>query len=385
MYPALDHGDVDTFRAIAGLISACVENMRISVLEELDRLKTEFFANISHEFRTPITLTLGPLEQVLAGRHGEVPGSMRYQLAVMQRNQQRLLELTNQILDLAKLEAGRMELRCAPMREINRFVELRAAQFRTAVERRGLDLRLMLDQQLDGADLYVDREKFDRVLVNLLSNAVKFTPEGSIVVSTKQEREAFRLTVADTGVGIVPDELPHIFDRFRQASGGAAREYSGTGIGLALVKEIATLHCGEVTAHSQPGKGSVFGVTLPLGSAHLSPASVIEAAPEDVDNAATSPAALLAAEGAGSDPGVSEANAAAASAFDAANRTILYAEDNHDLRDHVRDLLAAEYRVCGSRWPAGARTAMSAPMRPDRVRSDDAARLRPGAGHGGAS
>jgi signal transduction histidine kinase len=127
LYPPLDQGDADTFHAIAGLISASVQNMRISVLEEMDRLKTEFFANISHEFRTPITLTLGPLEQVLTGRYGEVPGPVRDQLSVMHRNQQRLLELINQILDLAKLEAGRMELRYAPMLEINRFIEQRAS------------------------------------------------------------------------------------------------------------------------------------------------------------------------------------------------------------------------------------------------------------------
>jgi signal transduction histidine kinase len=120
LFPPLDQGDADTFHAIAGLISASVQNMRISVLEEMDRLKSEFFANISHEFRTPITLTLGPLEQVLTGRYGEVPGPVRDQLIVMRRNQQRLLELINQILDLVKLEAGRMELRCAPMPEVNR-------------------------------------------------------------------------------------------------------------------------------------------------------------------------------------------------------------------------------------------------------------------------
>jgi signal transduction histidine kinase len=348
LFPPLDQGDADTFHAIAGLISASVQNMRISVLEEMDRLKSEFFANISHEFRTPITLTLGPLEQVLTGRYGEVPDPVRDQLNVMRRNQQRLLELINQILDLAKLEAGRMELRCAPMPEVNRFIEQRASQFGPAAKLRGVQLRLALDERLDGADLYADREKFDRLFVNLLSNAVKFTHEGWIEVRTERAGDEFRLTVADSGVGIGPDELPHIFDRFRQAAGGTAREYAGTGIGLALVKEIAALHGGKVTAHSQPGKGSVFRVTIPLGSRHLNAASVVEFAVADAGGEPVFPAGFVAlgeADGSGPQHDVEEANAAAEAAFDTSKRTIVYAEDNADLRAHVRDLLGSDYNV----------------------------------------
>jgi signal transduction histidine kinase len=345
LYPPLDEGDVDTFHAIAGLISASVQNMRISVLEEMDRLKTEFFANISHEFRTPITLTLGPLEQLLSSGRGEQPGWVREQLEVMQRNQQRLLELINQILDLAKLEAGRMELRCAAMPDVNRFVEQRVEQFRVVAEQRGVELRLELDERLDGADLYVDAAELDRLVVNLLSNAVKFTHQGWVELKTEHTEEAVRLAVADSGVGIAADELPHIFDRFRQAGGGATREYAGTGIGLALVKEIAALHGGEVTVHSQQGRGSTFRVTLPLGKDHLSPASVVEAAADQGERGAGSSAAFLLLEGAGAGGGVEEDNAAARATFDPTKRTILYAEDNADLRDFVRDLLAPDYNV----------------------------------------
>src|SRR5919201_5835400 len=175
----------------------------------MDRRKTEFFANIPHEFRTPITLTLGPLEQLAGGRYGELPESVREQVEIMLRNQERLLELINQILDLAKLEAGGMTLRCSRLKHVNAFVEERASQFRSAAGRRGVDLRLALDDSLDGAELYVDQEKLDRMLVNLLSNAVKFTHKGAIEVVTEHVNGAFRLTVADTGVGIAPDELPH--------------------------------------------------------------------------------------------------------------------------------------------------------------------------------
>jgi signal transduction histidine kinase len=163
-------------------------------------------------------------------------------------------------------------------------------------------------------------------------------------VRTERAGDQFQLTVADTGAGIAPDELPHIFDRFRQAAGGATREYSGTGIGLALVKEIAALHGGTVTARSQPGTGSVFRVTIPLGSGHLSPASVVESA-ADADGGLVPPAAVLALDQMGSQHDAEMANEAARAAFDATRPTILYAEDNADLRAHVRDLLAAEYNV----------------------------------------
>jgi signal transduction histidine kinase len=344
-YAPLDQGDVDTFQAIAGLISASVRNMRVAVLEEMDRLKTDFFANISHEFRTPIALTLGPLEQLLAGRYGAVAEPLREPLRVMARNQERLLVLVNQILDLAKLEAGGMQLKAAPMRDVNGFVEERVRQFRGVAEGRGLMLRLTLDRRAEGADLYLDREKFDKLLVNLLSNAVKFTRRGAIDVATELADTHFRLTVADTGVGIKEDQLPHIFDRFRQADGSVSREYAGTGIGLSLVKETARLHGGDVAAHSEYGKGSTFRVTIPLGRAHLSPAWVVDFVDEDLPRSAVRAEMLVVQEDAAGRSGVDEANLAAEALFDPQRPTILYAEDNADLRRHVRDLLGADHNV----------------------------------------
>ena len=344
LYPPLDQGDVDTFQAIAGLISASVQNMRVAVLTEMDRLKTEFFANISHEFRTPITLTLGPLQQILADRHGPVPQAVRGQLNMMLRNQERLLGLINQILDLAKFEGGGMQLRAAPVGDANYFIEERVQQFHGIAEKRGLQLKLSLDPRLRGANLYLDIEKFDRLVSNLLSNAVKFTKSGTIEVATLLQDGAFHLTVSDTGVGIRADELPHIFDRFRQADGSASREYSGTGIGLALVKEIAMLHGGEVTVRSQYGEGSAFEVTVPLGKTHLNPASVIEFRDEEVGQL-TSPRAFVVDEGAANQEGVDEFNRQTEASFDSGRRTILYADDNADLRTYVRQLLEGQYNV----------------------------------------
>jgi signal transduction histidine kinase len=354
-YPPLDQGDVDTFSAIAGLISASVRNMRVAVLEEMDRLKTDFFANISHEFRTPIALTLGPLEQILAGRRGPMPEFLRGPLHMMARNQERLLVLVNQILDLAKLEAGGMQLRAAPMPNLNAFVSERTRQFQAAAKERGLMLRLSLDFAADGADLYVDREKLDKLLFNLLSNAVKFTQQGAIDVSTEIVDGAIRLSVADTGIGIKEDQLPHVFDRFRQADGSVSREYAGTGIGLAIVKENARLHGGDVAVHSQYGKGTTFRVTIPLGKAHLNPSWVTEATEDEpaalVGGETTSAAMIqvprfrVVEEGAADRSDVAEINRAAAAARDAERQTILYAEDNADLRQHVRELLAPAYNV----------------------------------------
>jgi len=345
IFPPMDQGDVETFQSIAALISFSVENMRIGALREMDRLKTDFFSNVSHEFRTPITLTLGPLEGILASRYGEVSDTIRQQALMMQRNQERLLSLVNQILDLAKLEGGGMQLQAAPMPDMNRFVEQRVRQFRSMAEGRGLEMRVSLAPEIVGADLLIDREKFDKVLFNLLSNACKFTKEGYVEVSTEIHQGALRITVTDTGIGIKADQLPYIFDRFRQAEGGLSREYAGTGIGLTWVKEIAKLHGGDVTVHSQYGKGSSFRVSIPLGRAHLAPSSVVEAAEEELAAGRGSRKAFIVSEGAADQEGLDHINRIAEEALDPGKPTILYAEDNSDLRNYVRELLAAHYNV----------------------------------------
>jgi adenylate cyclase len=344
LYPALDRGDVDTFQAIAGLISASVQNMRIAVLTEMDRLKTEFFANISHEFRTPITLTLGPLQQLIAERHGPMSSTARGELQMMLRNQQRLLGLINQIMDLAKFEAGRMQLRAAKVVDVNQFIAERANEFRAIAEKQGLELSVRLDPQLRDANLYVDLEKLDRLVSNLLSNAVKFTKAGSITVATALRDEAMHLTISDTGIGIKGDELPHIFDRFRQADGSISREYSGTGIGLALVREIAALHGGSVSVRSQYGEGSTFEVEIPTGKAHLSPSSIVEA---DLANGELSERGrtLIIAEDLADQADVEATNREAEAQLDTTRPTVLYVDDNSDLRAHVRQLLTRHYNV----------------------------------------
>lgn len=342
LYPPFDQGDVETFQAIASLIASYVRTLRIGVLEQADRLKTEFFANVSHEFRTPITLTLGPLERILANRYGNIPDPVREQLNMTLRNQEQLLGLVNQILDLAKFEAGGMELKASLVADMNRFVEERIARFGSSAEERGLALRLVLDPRVAGAEIFIDRDKFGKLLFNLLSNAFKFTREGHVEVATSIHGDRFRLTVSDSGIGIKPDQLPNIFDRFCQADGSESREYAGTGIGLALVKEIAALHHGEVRAYSQYGSGSSFEITVPLGKRHLSAVNLVEI--NDGDFAGLNgweKAAELLLEAEPADP----ADHTAEGILNPERQTILYVDDNRDLRRHVHDILAEHFNV----------------------------------------
>lgn len=344
-YPPLDQGDIDTLQAIAGLISASVRNLRLAVFKEMDRLKSEFFANISHEFRTPITLTLGPLEQVLGGLYGEISEGVRQQVHVIQRNQERLMGLVNQILDLTKLEARSMRLKVSRIARMNRFIEERVAHFASMAKDRGIELKFELDPRVGEVDLYIDQEKFEKLLFNLLSNALKFTKSGWVQISTRIETDAFHLVVTDTGIGIKQDQLPHIFDRFRQADGSESREYAGTGIGLALVKQIAELHGGNITARSQYGTGSSFHVSIPLGKAHLDADFVEEAPADDASNFSNLQKAIFLEERPVDRNDIERSNQEVEAAFDREKSTILYVEDNQELRNHIRDLLASEYNV----------------------------------------
>jgi signal transduction histidine kinase/serine phosphatase RsbU (regulator of sigma subunit) len=341
----LNEGDVETLAAIAGLISNVVENMRIAVLEETNRLKTDFFANISHEFRTPITLTLGPIGALLAGRYGAVSGPAVEQLQIVQRNQERLLGLVNQILDIAKLEAGKMELKAARAPELNRFVAQRVQQFQSMAEKRGIELRSCLAPEVDAAEIYIDAEKLDKVLFNLLSNSHKFTKQGFIEVTTEIRDGQFVLAVADSGIGIRTEQLPHIFDRFRQADGSASREYAGTGIGLALVKELVELHGGTVAVRSEYGKGTTLACSLPLGHAHLSPSSIVEWLDDDAVPLARALDVREGAEDAAAGDGEAAANRDTEATLDPDKPTVLYVDDNRDLRHYVKGFLAEKYNV----------------------------------------
>jgi len=241
------------------------ERKRAAALAELDRAKTAFFSNVSHEFRTPLTLMLGPAEDALAAADSlSVEEHERWSL--VQRSALRLSKLVNALLDFSRIEAGRVEASYEPTDLAALTGEL-ASMFRSAIDRGGLKLRLDLPQVEEPA--YVDRDMWEKIVLNLLSNALKFTFEGEIAVSLRLLDDDFEVVVRDTGTGIAPAELPHLFDRFHRIKGARARTHEGTGIGLALVAELVKLHGGHVRVDSVEGRGTSFAIRVPRGLRHL--------------------------------------------------------------------------------------------------------------------
>ncbi|MEM6645536.1 MAG: ATP-binding protein [Bacteroidota bacterium] len=250
---------------------SAMERLEAENLRELDRARSRFFANVSHEFRTPLTLTLGPLDDLREGLYGSVTPAMDEQLALARRNAERVLGLINQILDVARIESGHATLRTRAV-DLRAFTAGVARSFKPLAERRGL----VVDTRVPNSAVivYADPDHVEKVLSNLLSNAVKFTPEGGVIrVMVEQDDGAARVAVQDSGPGIPASALPHIFERFYRAED--AEDQVGTGIGLALAKELAVLHGGTLTAESEVGQGSTFLLTLPLGHAHL-PADAVD-------------------------------------------------------------------------------------------------------------
>jgi signal transduction histidine kinase/CheY-like chemotaxis protein len=234
-------------------------------LKRLDELKTQFFANVSHELRTPLTLSIGPLD--LMANDPAIPRSAQRNIEVLRTNQHRLLRLINDLLDFAKLEAGRMTAYFAPIRLVDTLKEY-VATLEAAAHARGIVLSLRTERP--DFELYVDKSKFEKIAMNLLSNAFKFTPNGGrIEVCIGSSGPWVLIDVRDSGIGISKESLGVIFERFSQVDTSATRRYSGTGIGLALVKELMELHQGKVTVTSTPGEGSTFTLHFRGGRDHL--------------------------------------------------------------------------------------------------------------------
>jgi len=336
-------------------------------LQELDRMKSRFFANISHEFRTPLTLILGPLEDRIAAASTERD---KKEYGLMHRNASRVLRLINQLLDLSRLEASKMKLSARPG-DFVAFLKGIVMGFASLAEQK--NIKLVLDDKsprhLQGggkvpvvAD-YFDPDKIEKIFTNLLSNACKFTPEGGeIRVEVQEVPETYSITIRDTGIGIAPDRLPYIFDRFYQADPTSTRAQQGTGIGLALIRELVALHHGSIAVQSKQGQGTAFTVRLPLGRAHLRPDEIVDTLP-----------ALPPQEPAVADlpqPGAPEPPPEpAAAAADANDTIILIVDDHHDVRRYVRAQLAPDYRIVEARdGRQGVEAAMD--LIPDLVISD---------------
>jgi PAS domain S-box-containing protein len=338
------------FELVAGSIASAIsharsyeeERSRAEALAEIDRAKTAFFSNVSHEFRTPLTLMLGPLEEILSDRQIPLVPEHRERLEMAHRNSLRLQKLVNTLLDFSRIEAGRIQAAYEPVDLARLTIEL-ASTFRSAVERAGM--RLVVDCESVGEPVFVDRDMWEKIVLNLLSNAFKFTLEGEIEVALRRVAQTMQLTVRDTGTGISPEQLPHIFERFHRVEGIRARTHEGTGIGLALVQELVKLHGGTTAVRSVYGVGTTLTVTIPLGWAHL-----------PADRLGDS-SALAAASQAGR-PYAEEANhwvpescretadeTQERSALPDGRSRILLADDNADMRDYVRKLLSGRYDV----------------------------------------
>lgn len=335
------------------------ERKRAEALAEIDRAKTSFFSNISHEFRTPLTLMLGPIADSLADTREPLPPGQQDRIEVAQRNGVRLLKLVNTLLDFSRMEAGRARASYQPT-DICAFTAELASAFRSLVETAGLALTVEcapLGDQM--APVYVDREMWEKIILNLLSNAFKYTFEGEITVTLRavEGGHAVLLEVRDTGVGIPASELPRLFERFHRVEGARARTHEGSGIGLALVQELVHLHGGAIWAESVEGEGTSVFVRLPTGAAHL-PADRIRPGSEwgssagvagpyiqeaerwlpDTLNADAYPAPLA--------PTLQEPSSAPSAPPGEERRArIVLADDNADMREYLRRLLAGRYNV----------------------------------------
>ncbi|HEX4914011.1 MAG TPA: response regulator, partial [Vicinamibacterales bacterium] len=304
------------------------ERRRSEALLELDRQRTAFFSNVSHEFRTPLTLMLAPLEEALA----KSPGSLAERdVEVVYRNALRLLRLVNTLLDFSRLEAGRTAVTMAPT-DLAALTRDLASTFQSLLADAGL--RFEIDCPPLAAPVAVDRDMWEKIVLNLLSNAFKFTLAGSVRVRLRELNDTIELTVQDTGAGIPEDELPRIFDRFHRVAGTPSRTFEGSGIGLALVRELVRMHDGDVRVVSVFGEGTTFTVTIPkrdAGSAALATRPSAAAAASFIDEASRWDA---------------DTNRVAAPAgADGNTARVLVVDDNPDMRAYLARLLGESWRV----------------------------------------
>ncbi len=318
-----------------------VEKIEIDTLRNLDQLKSHFFANISHEFRTPLTLILGQIESVLSSN---IETKEKGKLQVATRNARRLLTLINQLLDLSKLEAGSMELN-AGQHNIVSFLKSLFYSFESLADNQKITLRF--ETQLENIPVVFDPDKMEKVFYNLVSNAFKFTSaQGEIKVSLKIiEPSKVEICVKDTGIGIPADRISHIFDRFYQIDSSSTREHEGTGIGLALTKELVELHRGKISVKSELNEGTVFIIHLPLGelktNKELSPEkstnySIIGDIPEDNETELILNDEHRELNISNSDAKILVTNQ---------NEIVLIAEDNADVRAYIREQLENDYKI----------------------------------------
>ncbi|MFZ0591617.1 MAG: ATP-binding protein [Bryobacteraceae bacterium] len=342
----------DEYKAFVELIGAALtsavvnarayeeERERAEKLAELDRAKTAFFSNVSHEFRTPLTLMLGPLEELLA-HADEAISAKREVIDLVHRNGLRLLRLVNTLLDFSRIEANRAQAVYEPV-DLAALTRDLTSLFRSAIEKAGLALHV--DCPDISESVYVDVEMWEKIVLNLLSNAFKYTFRGTITVAFKESESEVVLSVRDTGTGIPAKELSNIFKRFHRVQAAQGRTYEGTGIGLALVEDLVRLHGGKVWAESELGAGTTFRVVMPKGFKHLPSEYVRDVAKTERSNRtgitfADEAMRWLPTNSASSDSPLTAPHS------NAQRKRIVLADDNADMRQYIQNILKGEFEV----------------------------------------
>lgn len=320
-----------------------LEHLEAEKYREMDRLKSRFFANISHEFRTPLTLILGPVEKMLSKTKGT---EFKNDLKLIRRNARRLFNLINQLLDLSKLEANKMIVKASQYNIVS-FIKGMVMSFISLAERK--DILLKINSQETDIPVYFDRDMMNKIICNIVSNAFKFTERsGSIQVDIRRKpanendsgNEYVEITIRDTGIGIPPERLDKIFDRFYQVDSSHTREREGTGIGLSLTKELVELHKGEISVSSEAGKGTKFTLLFPLGKTHLKPEEIRDLPGTDTDFEQFVDDSQLLEES------LEEINTIDSELSTVDDKPIiLVVEDNRDVRNYIKDYLLDKYNL----------------------------------------
>jgi signal transduction histidine kinase len=310
------------------------ERKRVEALEQIDKAKTVFFSNISHEFRTPLTLILSPLEELLNQQQNNLSATEKQNLETSHRNALRLLKLVNTLLDFSRIESGKQQASYV-LTDITELTTYLASNFRSVIEKAGLTLNIKADTFVQ--PVYIDRSMWEKIVFNLLSNAFKYTLSGSITVELTAEDKFAVLQIKDTGVGIPEEELPHMFERFHRVQQVTGRTFEGTGIGLSLTKELVQQHKGEINVQSKLHTGSTFTVKIPLGKEHLPPHQI--AAPNNEETITSGmyveEAGTLLVKDKGPEH-ISEINNLP---------LVLVVDDNADMRDHLQSILVPHFNV----------------------------------------
>ena len=314
-------------------------------LREMDTMKSRFFANITHEFRTPLTLILGPVKQMLSR---EFKGNLKEQYNIIIRNGERLLRLINQLMDLAKLESGKLKLQAESV-ELIELLQGLVQAFESLARIKEIELKF--HSQIDKQEIYLDTDKFEKIINNLLSNAFKFTPKDGLIeiaVSiadnsaspfTKGGFRGVTINISDSGPGIAPEHLNNIFNRFYQVKEQNYQDQSGSGIGLFLVKEFVELHHGAISVDSTPEQGTTFTINLPLGKAHLKKDEIVKRIKTDDEEKVAS---ILSTSETDNNEDIKKIQ------FPIMTKdlpSVLIVEDNADMRRYIKYRLKESYKI----------------------------------------